>query len=147
MGIVKAYTDGGSRGNPGISGCGCVIKTENTRILYNSFLGTCTNNEAEYYAVIVALEKIIEEDIKCDTIHFFADSMLVVKQLSGSWKIKEPRMQALAQEAKSLLEKLEADASFFHIPREKNKKADSLANAAMDGELIDNKEDMLACHE
>lgn len=136
-GDVFIYTDGGSRGNPGPSGCGCLIRVEDYTIRANHFLGHATNNEAEYSGVMFGVKKMIELGLKDVNAHFFSDSQLTMNQLSGKWRIKEPRLKAYADEIKNLLNEHKIRATFAHIPREKNHEADLLTNAAMDGKHID----------
>jgi len=127
------YTDGGARGNPGPAAIGVAIYetgTINEPILkIGKFLGTTTNNEAEYRAVIVALEET--KKLGGKSLTFFLDSELVVKQLTGKYKIKEPRLAALAADVLRLQNNF-LQVVFKHVPREKNKLADALVNEALD---------------
>ena len=131
------YTDGGSRGNPGPAAIGVVIRDATGNLIkeYGEKLGTKTNNEAEYEAVIFALKKIKqlfgkEKTAKME-INFKMDSEFVMKQLNGEYKIEEERMQPLFIAVWNL--KLEfGKVTFSHVPREKNKEADRLVNAALD---------------
>jgi len=128
---IIIYTDGASRGNPGPSGVGVVIDGKE----YFEFIGQGTNNEAEYQALIFAFKKAkalfgkkaaknIEAEVR-------SDSELLIKQLKGEYKIMEPRIQQLFLEAWNL--KIDfAGVKFVLIPREENKKADKLANQALD---------------
>jgi probable phosphoglycerate mutase len=93
------------------------------------WLGVATNNEAEYHAVIEGLKAV--SDWKPDRLEVFLDSKLVVEQLKGKYRVKEPRLQALHREAKELLAGF-ADVSISHVDRERNKGADALANMAID---------------
>ena len=128
--VVQA--DGGSRGNPGIAGSGAVvIDPETGEVLAEMalFVGTATNNVAEYRGMIAGLRRAyeIDEDAR---VHVQLDSKLVVEQMSGRWKIKHPDMQQLAQEAFELIGV--RPIGFEWIPREQNARADALANRAMD---------------
>lgn len=130
---VKAiiYTDGGSRGNPGPSALGVVIIDENGKILkeYSHYLGKVTNNQAEYEAVIFALEKAKQLRIK--EIELRVDSELIGRQLLGEYKIKDPDLQPLFIRAWNL--RLDYDKIDIKIiPREHNKKADKLVNRELD---------------
>lgn len=134
---IIIYTDGGSRGNPGPSAIGIVIKNENEEILkkYSEFLGVKTNNEAEYEAVIFALKKIKalfgKEKTKKTEINIKMDSELVKKQLSGEYKIEEERLFPYFIKIWNL--KMEfRKVEFQHIPREQNKEADKLVNETLD---------------
>ncbi len=126
----KLFTDGASRGNPGLSGAGFVLLDRNDNILLTGkkFLNIKTNNEAEYIALIFALEKIAEKSIK--RVNIYLDSELVVKQLKGEYKVKNLRLQELYEKVKSLLEKF--DFTINHVKRSENKIADKLANEAID---------------
>ena len=159
------FGDGGSRGNPGPAASGYAIysgenslfvengkfnllELDNLQEIYKKgvSLGIGTNNEAEWKAVILALEylnnnseKLIEKIGQVEGVNFYLDSKLVVEQFSGHWKIKEPRLGVLNQKAKILLENLleklnlsKKDVKIIHIYREFNKIADSLVNLALD---------------
>lgn len=124
-------TDGGSRGNPGIAGYGVVIAAEDGRVVFEAseYLGTATNNVAEYSAVVDGLQTIADAGVDGEVV-VRADSKLVVEQLSGRWKIKNPEMRELALRAKRALPP--GRVRYEWIPRERNKAADALANKAMD---------------
>ena len=133
------YTDGGSRGNPGQAALGVVIADEKGRVIkeYGEKLGIKTNNEAEYAAVIFALKKIKalfgKEKIKKMHIDMKMDSEFVIKQLNGEYKIEEERMFPLFIAVWNL--KMDfGKVIFSHVPREKNRAADRLVNAALDRE-------------
>ncbi|MEE1939848.1 bifunctional RNase H/acid phosphatase [Streptomyces sp. TRM 70361] len=128
--VVEA--DGGSRGNPGPAGYGAVVRDAATgRVLAETaeYIGTATNNVAEYRGLIAGLRAARALD-PAATVRVRMDSKLVVEQMSGRWKIKHPGMRPLAAEARSVLPP-EA-VSYEWIPRERNKHADRLANEAMD---------------
>ncbi len=134
--IINVFTDGGSRGNPGIAGAGAVVKFKNETKKYSQFLGDkITNNEAEYRALILALKKIKQligkakaknANLKC-----YADSELMVKQLNHQYKLSNENIQQMFLEIWNLMLNFK-NVEFFHIPREKNKEADAMANKAMD---------------
>jgi ribonuclease HI len=94
------------------------------------WLGVATNNEAEYHAVIDGLKAVSEW--KPDRLEVFLDSKLVVEQLKGNYRVKEPRLQPLHREAKELLGGFGDKVSISHVERERNKGADALANMAID---------------
>jgi len=131
------HADGGSRGNPGPSGAGAIIRDEfgKTVASVSKFLGERTNNFAEYEAVILAFEAlsklvpVIEHDTTDVVVTL--DSELVVKQMKKEYKVRHPVMkeqkERLAQVAAAF-----GTVSFVHISREENSDADALANAAMD---------------
>ena len=130
--IIEA--DGGSRGNPGLSGAGAVvIDAASGNILreISEAVGIATNNVAEYSAVIFALEAAFEIDPAAEIV-VRMDSKLVVEQMSGRWKIKHPDMLSLGAKVQKLISG--KNVEFVWIPREQNVLADALANKAMDGE-------------
>lgn len=134
---IIVYTDGGSRGNPGPAGVGVAVVNEKGQIVkkYSKNLGVKTNNEAEYEAVILALQKLKhlfgKEKVKKMEFEFRSDSELVVRQLRGEYKLKEEKLFPLFIKIWNL--KMEfGGVSFVEIPRERNKEADALANEAMD---------------
>lgn len=131
------YTDGGARGNPGPSGIGVVIVDPKgvVKAELSQFLGNGTNNFAEYAAVILALtelKKVLGKKSKELQIEIRLDSELVKKQLSGEYQIKEPSLVPQFIEIHNLRVSAFPHIRFVHIPREKNKDADRLANVAMD---------------
>ena len=131
------HTDGGSRSNPGPAAIGVVIANEKGQKLkeFGEYLGTATNNEAEYTAAIFALKKIKslwgKENAKKSEVDLFADSELLVKQMKGEYKIENAKIQPLFLELWNLIIDFKR-VSFKAVPREKNKEADRLANDAMD---------------
>lgn len=130
------YGDGGSRGNPGPAGSGAIIRNEagETVGTVSEFLGTATNNVAEYTAVLRALEllsSMLEDKAKDAEVHVRMDSMLVIRQMKGEWKIKHPNMKPLAARVAMLVPRFRS-VTFEHVYREENKDADALANEAMD---------------
>ena len=134
---IIVYTDGGSRGNPGSAALGVVIKDEvgHTLKSYGKSLGVATNNEAEYSAVVSALQKLKalfgKEKIKDMNVEVRMDSELVKKQLNGEYKIEEERLFPFFIKVWNL--KMDFGAiCFTHIPREQNKEADLLVNKALD---------------
>lgn len=134
---IVTYTDGGSRGNPGPAGIGVVIADDKGNLIkeYAEDIGVRTNNEAEYEAVVFALQKVRhlfgKEKIKNLNIEMRMDSELVSKQLNGEYKMKNEKLVPLFIKIWNL--KIDfGKVSFEHIPREKNKEADRLANQAMD---------------
>ena len=128
--IIEA--DGGSRGNPGISGAGAVLLDASSgKILkeISESVGIATNNVAEYTALLLGLQAAFEMDPKASVL-VRMDSKLVVEQMSGRWKIKHPDMMALGAKVQKLI--AGKDVEFTWIPREQNSLADALANKAMD---------------
>lgn len=132
MRVVKIYSDGGSRGNPGQGAIGFVVY-EGKKEIYKKGekIGHCTNNEAEYQAVIRALS-YADKEIDKAQIKFYLDSELVVKQLNGEYKVKDQKLKPLFLKIKEKIINLGGTISFTHVSREKNKLADSLVNLALD---------------
>ncbi len=125
------YTDGGARGNPGPAAAGGVIVGSRGAVLaeVSEFLGVTTNNVAEYRALILTLQRAL--DMGCSEIEVCMDSELVVRQLSGLYRVKDAKMRPLHAHATTLLEKF-ATTRVRHIPRTENKRADKLVNAILD---------------
>jgi ribonuclease HI len=126
-----AYTDGGARGNPGPAGYGVVLQDEAGHKVasLSQYLGHQTNNVAEYQGLIGALEYAVEHGPKA--LKVVSDSELLVKQIRGEYKVKNPTLQDLHGRAKQLIRQLEW-FSIQHVLRGKNAEADRLANEAMD---------------
>jgi ribonuclease HI len=133
---ISVFTDGGSRGNPGVSGFGVVVYDDKKNILdqISKFIGIKTNNEAEYMALIEALYWIQshQPESNISYIDFYSDSQLLVRQIQGIYKVKAVNIKPLYQSAVSLLQKINLPYSFHDILRDSNKLADYLANQAMD---------------
>ena len=129
-GSASANIDGGSRGNPGPAGYGVRIEREDgTVVELKESLGTATNNVAEYSGLLAALRWAVAHGIR--TLHVRSDSELLVKQLKGTYRVKNPGLLPLYQEACSLGRQI-GRVTFEHVRREFNKDADRLANEAMD---------------
>jgi probable phosphoglycerate mutase len=130
--IVEA--DGGSRGNPGPSGSGAVVIDASTGLVIREislFIGTATNNVAEYNALKAAILEVRKINPSAH-VNVRMDSKLVIEQMTGNWKVKHPDMRALVIEIQGLVRDM--DVEFKWIPREENHRADALANRAMDEE-------------
>jgi len=131
---ITIFTDGGARGNPGPAGIGVVINGLSAgKQVFGEFIGNTTNNEAEYRALITALQKIIElsgED-KIEKIDCYADSELMVKQLNGQYKVKDSNLRGLFLEVSKLKLKIKASIVFHHIKRAKNAEADAIYNEVL----------------
>lgn len=123
------YTDGASLGNPGRSGIGIIIYNQNRDVIrrMTEFIGINTNNVAEYMALIYALQEALY--LKAKELSCFLDSELVVKQLEGSYKVKDSKLKPLYYQIKHL-ENFFQKVSFSHISRDRNKEADKLAKEA-----------------
>ena len=126
--------DGGSRGNPGPAGIGVTLVTADDETpLYElgAFIGQCTNNVAEYTALIRGLEAALA--LHATKLLIRADSELVVRQLNGQYKVKSPDLKPLYLQAVKLVQQIGA-VKVTHVYREKNSRADALANEAMDAQ-------------
>lgn len=128
-------TDGGARGNPGPAGLGVVIRNEDRVIVkeFGEFLGNQTNNFAEYSALIRALEE--SKNLSATHVDVRMDSELIVRQMNGQYKIKEPTLQVLAQKVLNLKKDF-ASVTFTHVRRELNKDADRMVNEGIDKALL-----------
>lgn len=125
-----ANIDGGSRGNPGPAGYGARIERADGSIVeLKQALGIATNNVAEYRGLLAALAWAAGNGVR--TLHVRSDSELLVKQMRGEYRVKNPGLQPLYDEARSLARHI-GRVSFEHVRREFNKDADRLANEAMD---------------
>lgn len=131
MKVLRLYTDGASRGNPGPAGLGMVIEDGEGMRLWGGhrYVGTVTNNRAEYLALIEGLRKVAEW--KPDRLEVFMDSQLVVEQVTGRYKVRNADLQPLHRQAQVLLQGFPA-VSVRYVPRERNRSADALANRAID---------------
>ncbi|OGM24217.1 hypothetical protein A2865_01210 [Candidatus Woesebacteria bacterium RIFCSPHIGHO2_01_FULL_39_17] len=134
--VLKIFTDGGARGNPG-PGAAAFIVIKDGRIINkdSKYLGFTTNNEAEYHGVILALKWLLRSSLAASftKISFFLDSELVTQQLEGNYKVKSENLKKLNLEVRVLVEKLETkDINFLSVAREKNKIADRLVNERLD---------------
>ncbi|MBX4186651.1 MAG: ribonuclease HI family protein [Candidatus Doudnabacteria bacterium] len=125
------YTDGGARGNPGPAAVGVVIYDASGKELerFGKHIGVTTNNQAEYRALLVALEMAGKTGANSLVCHL--DSELVVRQLQGKYKVRESTLAEMATEALRLTSQFK-QVEFVHVPREKNKLADQLVNEALD---------------
>lgn len=122
--------DGASRGNPGLSGIGIVISRRGQKVAeYKEFVGSTTNNIAEYMALKKALK--IASTMRDDEITIFSDSELVVKQRNHSYKVRSKQLKIIFREVNNL-EKYFKSVCYRHIPRDINREADLLANRAID---------------
>ncbi len=133
---LKFFTDGGSRGNPGPAASGVVILTMNDEVLeaFGLFLGTDTNNVAEWTAVRLALEAVAKYQPK--RVHGFMDSELVCRQLNGQYRVKHPGLKPIYEAVVALAKQY--DVTYQHVYREKNKLADAEVNKAIDAALAKN---------
>jgi len=130
-GYWRLHCDGASRGNPGPAGAGVVLHDPQGRLQVRTgrYLGETTNNVAEYQALLLGLEEARKLSVR--RLQVLADSELMVKQLNGRYRVKSPHLLPLWRQALQALEQLEAYA-VVHVPREKNRLADEVANQAID---------------
>jgi ribonuclease HI len=128
---LTIHVDGGARGNPGPAGAGVVIAEAGGRQLFEAgfFLGKQTNNAAEYTALIRALERAA--DFTPEVVTIYSDSELLVRQITGEYRVKNPKLAVLYGEVQRLLMRV-GRWSIRHVRREQNARADELANMAMD---------------
>ncbi len=132
--MITVSCDGGSRGNPGHSAYGYVVKEDDQIVKEgNGYIGIATNNFAEYTAVLEAF-KWLSSNYKGKEINFFLDSNLVVSQLNGLFKIKNQDIRTFVIKIKDL-EKNFSKVTYKHIPRERNKEADKLVNMSLDKKI------------
>ena len=125
------YADGGSRGNPGPAASGAVLYDEQGEVVaeIGTFLGVATNNVAEWTGLLEGLKAALARGV--DEIAVRLDSELVVKQLSGAYRVKHPGLIPLHAQAKSLLRKFK-DVDVRHVPRKQNAAADAVVNQVLD---------------
>lgn len=125
------FTDGAARGNPGPAGAGAVLSLPDGTVVarLGKFLGIQTNNVAEYQGLLIGLEKAHE--LGARTLDVRADSLLVISQLRGEWKVKHPGLKPYFDQARALLRKFER-VSLEHVRRELNADADEMSNRAID---------------
>ena len=129
---ITIYTDGASRGNPGRASIGfSVLSSKEGGVLfeYGQTLGYYTNNYAEYMAVFKALDLAVNN--KVESLVLYSDSQFLVEQISGNYKVKSSSLKPIYQKCMKLLGEI-SSASFKHVRREKNKRADEIANIVLD---------------
>lgn len=139
--ILRIFTDGGSRGNPGPSALGVYIENDKGLFLdeIGRALGVNTNNFAEYSAIVEGLSWAISHKAQMPSlarINFFMDSNLAASQLNGLYKIKNPVLRELLFSAKQKEAEIGFPITYTHIPREQNKKADRMVNMALDNQIV-----------
>lgn len=135
---ITINTDGGARGNPGPAAIGITAQDNgNTLFEIAEYIGETTNNVAEYSAVIHALDHLKEHSLSADEVSFVLDSELIVRQILGIYRVKEPRLQTLVAKVKQLIADLKASGNvnkitFSHVKRSENRRADQLVNQSLD---------------
>jgi ribonuclease HI len=129
---IFAYTDGASRGNPGESGVGIVLKDELGNVIasHYGYIGKATNNIAEYTALATCLKLV--QTTECSRLVVHSDSELMVRQLNGQYKVKDAGLKKHFRHIQNILGTSPFQFKIRHIPREKNQEADELANRGID---------------
>ncbi len=128
---VNMYSDGGSRGNPGPSALGYVLKSMDGEVLYEQgeYLGITTNNQAEYQSLKAGLQAA--KKMNAQEVHVYMDSLLVVNQMKGIFKVKNRDLWPIYESIKELVQHFKK-VDFNHVPRELNKEADAQVNQCLD---------------
>jgi probable phosphoglycerate mutase len=136
--MIVAYIDGGARGNPGPAGYGVRIEQPDGTLIdeIQAPIGLATNNVAEYRGLIAALEYALDHDYRGLVIR--SDSLLLVRQMQGLYRVKHPGLQPLHQRARELVGAI-GKVTFEHVGRDSNAQADRLANLAMDDQIRSSK--------
>jgi ribonuclease HI len=131
---LNLYTDGACRGNPGQGGAGAVLMDEDGNIFATAkySLGLCTNNIAEYKALILGMEEALKR--QCRHLNIFLDSELVVNQINGTYRVKNDNLKVLMRDVRKLLSYFDS-YTVEHVDRSRNHIADRLANEAIDEAL------------
>jgi len=129
---LYAYTDGASRGNPGESGIGLIVKDETGKeiLTLHGYIGQATNNIAEYTALLELLKKV--KKMECSHLIVHSDSELMVRQINGLYKVKDHGLKKYFERVGRLLKNAPFTVELVHIPRERNLDADRLANMGID---------------
>jgi ribonuclease HI len=133
---LSLFTDGACRGNPGSGGAGAVLVGESGEVVSTAkrFLGHCTNNIAEYQALILGLGEALGRG--ATAISIYLDSELIVRQIQGVYRVKNPTLKPLMADVRALLDRFDT-WQVAHVPRSENAVADKLANEAIDEALKD----------
>ena len=133
---ILAYTDGASRGNPGESGIGIILKDELGKVIASQFgyIGKATNNIAEYTALAACLK--LAQTTECSQLVVHSDSELMVRQLNGQYKVKDAGLKKHFRHIQNILDAAQFQFKIRHIPRENNQEADELANRGIDTKKI-----------
>ncbi|PKN36509.1 MAG: ribonuclease H [Deltaproteobacteria bacterium HGW-Deltaproteobacteria-2] len=127
----KLFSDGACRGNPGVGGAGAVITDDRENVVWEGkeYLGHCTNNIAEYRALIMGLNGALDNGYK--NLEVYLDSELLTKQINGSYRVKNENLKILMKDIRGLMASFDSVA-VRHVPRLHNSHADRLANLAID---------------
>ena len=128
--MYKIYCDGASRSNPGAASIGISIQNDEQEVdTIAKKIGVASNNVAEYEGLRTALDYCDKNNIK--DVQIYLDSLLVVQQVNGNYKVKSKNLKDLCNQCNDLIEKID-NVEIYHVPREQNKRADELANIALD---------------
>ncbi len=129
------FTDGAAKGNPGPAGAGWILVKdgESAPVKNSKYLGEATNNEAEYQALILGLQSALSHGVKEIRVHM--DSELLVRQINGLYRVKNPRLAVFFHQVQELLSKF-SEYAIIYIPREQNREADAMANEAIKKKLM-----------
>ena len=130
--IITVEIDGAARGNPGPAAYGVVFRRQDGRVIerLHEPIGEATNNVAEYRGLLAALEFAAKKKFRC--LRVYSDSELMVRQIQGTYKVKSAALKPYYERAKALIRKFDR-FEIRHVPRERNREADRLANRALDG--------------
>jgi ribonuclease HI len=133
--LITAYFDGGARSNPGPAGYGVYIVDDRGEMVaeLHGSLGIATNNVAEYRGLIAALQWAVDHNVTAITVK--GDSLLIIEQMRGNYKVKNEGLKPLHLQARMLVMQI-GNVRFEHVPREQNKEADRLSNVAMDANIV-----------
>lgn len=133
--MITAFFDGGARSNPGPAGYGVYIVDDQGTVLaeLHGSLGIATNNVAEYRGLIAALQWAVDNNLTAITIK--GDSLLIVEQMRGNYKVKNEGLKPLHLQARMLVMQI-GNVTFAHVPRDQNADADRLSNVAMDANVV-----------
>ncbi|HOO62657.1 MAG TPA: ribonuclease HI family protein [Synergistaceae bacterium] len=128
--MITGFFDGASRGNPGEAGAGALLQDEQGKTLWEdcAYLGNRTNNEAEYEGLLLLLREIARRNLR--EVRIYGDSKLVISQMKGEWKVRQPHLQLLWESARQLEEGRRL--RYAWVPRKENSQADALSNKALD---------------
>ena len=132
--MITAYFDGGARSNPGPAGYGVYIVDDQGTVLaeLHGALGIATNNSAEYRGLIAALQWAVDQDVTALTVK--GDSLLIIEQMRGNYKVKNEGLRPLYHQAKMLVMQI-GNVRFEHVRRDLNAEADRLSNVGMDANV------------
>lgn len=129
---INAYIDGASRGNPGESGVGIILKDEQGKVVHSvgGYIGRATNNIAEYVALIECVKRA--QAINCTKLVVHSDSELLVRQMQGTYRVKNEGLRKYFQRVHRMVQKVPFEFEIRHVLREHNRDADMLANVGVD---------------